>query len=112
MVPSPDGKESTQVLFHAEKGYDGYFDNTHICEHAKRAMDILEKYFPNKNCVLVFDNAQTHSKCPEVSQPALKMPKGPSANFYAEVNQLGLDGKPIYTSDGKIMKEKVQMGNG
>lgn len=109
---SPDGKESTRILFRAGKGRDGYFDNSHICEHAKKAMDLLQKYFPDEDHVLVFDNARTHSKRPDASLSALKMPKGPSANFLVEINQLGADGKPIYAPDGKIMKQKVPMANG
>jgi hypothetical protein len=40
------------------------------------------------------------------------MPKGPSKNFGVEVNLVGEDGKPIYGPDGKILKKKVNMGNG
>lgn len=75
-------------------------------------MALLQKYYPDEDHVLIFDNMTTHLKHPEGSLSALKMPKNPSANFMVEVNDLGPDGKLIYTPDGKYLKKKVRMGNG
>ena len=69
-------------------------------------MELAEKYYPDDDHVFVFDNVKTHLKQPEGSLSALKMPKGPSANFGVEVNIFGDDGKPIYGPDGKILKKK------
>ncbi|KAJ3508503.1 hypothetical protein NLJ89_g5715 [Agrocybe chaxingu] len=109
---SPDGKEDVRILFKAGKTRDGYFDNNRIREHAARAMELLEKYYPDEDHVLVFDNATTHTKQPEGSLSALKMPKGPSENFFVEVNKTHPDGRPVYDTNGKIVKTKVRMGNG
>jgi hypothetical protein len=109
---SPDGKEHVRILFRAGKAREGYFDNENIRQHAAQAMALLQKYYPDEDHILIFDNATTHLKRPEGSLSALKMTKGPSANFKVEVNDLGLDGKPIYTPDGKYVKKKVRMGNG
>lgn len=54
---SPDGKESTRVLFRAGKARDGYFDNTHIRDQTKLAMDIVSKHYSHEDHVFIFDNA-------------------------------------------------------
>jgi hypothetical protein len=57
---SPCGLEEARQLFKAGKNQNGYFTNDNIVEQAERAMDILEKYFPHDDHVLVYDNASTH----------------------------------------------------
>jgi hypothetical protein len=59
---SPDGKEEARVFFKARKNCEGYFTNDEILDQAKKAMDILEKYYPDEDHVLVFYNATTHMK--------------------------------------------------
>lgn len=59
---SPDGKEEARIFFKAGKNGEGYFTNQDILEQAERSMYILEKYYTNKNHILVFDNATTHLK--------------------------------------------------
>jgi hypothetical protein len=59
---SKDGSEMAQILFKAGKGCDGYFTTDNIITHAKQAMDILEKHFPNDDHILIFNNASTHLK--------------------------------------------------
>ena len=109
---SPDGTETARILFRAGKTRDGYFDNENIRQHLALAMGLVEKYYPDEEHVFVFDNASTHLKRPEGSLSALKMPKGPSVNFGVDVNVVGKDGKPVYSPDGKILKKKVNMGDG
>ncbi|KAL4065825.1 hypothetical protein J3A83DRAFT_4360203 [Scleroderma citrinum] len=46
---SPDRHKSTRVLFCAGKSQDGYFSNQKAICHAKKAMAILEKYYPHKD---------------------------------------------------------------
>ena len=49
----------------------------------------LKRYssaYPDEDHVFIFDNAKAHTKRAEGSLSALKMPKGPSANFGVEVN--------------------------
>ena len=43
---------------------------------------------------------------------ATKMPKGPSANFFVEINETDAAGKAVYGPDGKILKRKIPMANG
>lgn len=54
----------------------------------------------------------THVKRADGALSAMKMPKGASPNFGVEVSVVGLDGKPIYAPDGKVLKTKMQMENG
>ena len=112
---SPDGKEQARVLFKAGKARDGYFTNDDIIKQAEKAMDILEKHFPDEDHVLVFDNATTHLKRADGALSARKMPKGiskPETNFGVEVPVTAEDGKPVYGPDGKVLKQKVPMSNG
>lgn len=61
-LQSPDGTETACVLFQASKGHDGYYTNNHIIQHAEKAIEILQKYYPNDDHILVFDNATMHVK--------------------------------------------------
>jgi hypothetical protein len=83
---SPDGSEAAWVLFKAGKNHKGYFTNEDILDQANNAMDILVKHFPNKNHVLVFDNATTHTKQADGALLASKMTKNVSEKFLVEVN--------------------------
>jgi len=109
---SPDGKKSARVLFRAGKAREGYFDNNNILDQVSVAMDIVQESYTDEEHIFVFDNAKTHTKRAEGSLSALKMPKGPSANFMVEVNDLTADGKKQYTPDGSLLKKKVPMSNG
>jgi hypothetical protein len=59
---SPNGAEEAQVLFKAGKNWEGYFTSEDILQQAEKAIDILEKYYPNDDHVLIYDNALTHLK--------------------------------------------------
>ena len=61
-LQSPNGAKTACILFRAGKGQDGYYTNECIIQHAKKAIDILQKYYPNDDHVMVFDNATTHVK--------------------------------------------------
>ena len=61
-LQSPDGIETARVIFKAGKARDGYFTNDDILEQTARAIDIVEKHYPNYEHIFVFDNATTHSK--------------------------------------------------
>ncbi|KAF9035602.1 hypothetical protein BJ165DRAFT_1562433 [Panaeolus papilionaceus] len=109
---SKDGKQSTQVLFRAGKGREGYFDNDDVRAQLRTAMEICKENWPEIDHVFIFDNAKTHTKRAEGALSALKMPKGPSAVFGVDVNDLGEDGKLQYVTDGSILKKRVPMSNG
>jgi hypothetical protein len=112
-LQSPDRKECARVLFRAGKGRDGYFDNEAIRSQASKAMEILKKCYPTEKHVLIFDNAATHRKRADDALSALKMPKGPSSNFFAETNAIDPEtGETLYGIDGSILKNKVRMTNG
>lgn len=108
---SPDGAETARVIFRAGKARDGYFTNDDIVSQAKIAMDILTKHYPDEDHVLIYDNATTHRKRPEDALSALRMTKGPSANFGVEVVQRGANGSPILGADGKPVKTKIRMAD-
>jgi hypothetical protein len=99
-------------LFKAGKNREGYFTSEDILKQTEKAIDILEKYYPNEDHVLVYDNATTHLKRPDGALSARKMPKftsKPESNWLVEVNAIDANGKAIYTPDGKILKTKIQM---
>lgn len=112
---SPDGSEAARVLFKAGKERDGYFTNDEILQQTSKAMDILEKHFPDDNHVFLFDNATTHLKRADDALSARKMPKftpKDGKNWGVEVKMIGEDGKPVHLPNGKFAKTKVQMANG
>ena len=109
---SPDGVEEARVLFKAGKNREGYFTSEDILKQTAKAIDILEKHYPNEDHVLVYDNATTHLKRADGALSARKMPKftsKPESNWLIEVNAVDANGKPIYTPDGKLLKTKIQM---
>jgi hypothetical protein len=61
-LQSPDGNEEAQVLFKAGKNQEGYFTSKDILKQTEKAIDILQKYYPDNDHVLVYDNATTHLK--------------------------------------------------
>jgi hypothetical protein len=112
---SPDGQESAQVVFQAGKVREGYFTNDDIVAQVEHAMEILAKYYPNKDHVFVYNCASTHLKRSKEALSASKMPKNPSKpdmNFGVVINVLSENGKPVYGQDGKFLKQKIRMCNG
>ena len=79
-------------------------------------MDILDKHFPDECHIFVFDNATTHLKHTDDALSACKMSKGPTKpqnpSFGVLRNVVGENGKPRYTPDGNLLKEKVPMSDG
>jgi hypothetical protein len=106
---SPNGQRSVRVVMRPGKGKDGYFTNEEIRAQAKAAMDLLNECYPDEEHVLVYDNATTHLKRPEGSLSARKMPKGPSENFFVEVNLRDENGAQVYSKQGKLVKTSIQM---
>jgi hypothetical protein len=112
---SPDGTETSRVLFKAGKNREGYFTNEDILTHARKAMDILNRYYPHEEHVLVFNNATTHLKRADDALSARKMPKGTSKankNWGVEVTATAANESVLYDSGGKVVKVKVRMGDG
>ncbi|KAF9219380.1 hypothetical protein BS17DRAFT_798160 [Gyrodon lividus] len=96
---SLNGTKEARVLFRCGKGRDDYFTNNNICNHSTSTIDILDKYYSNKDHILVFDNAMTHLKHAEMALSARKMPKFTPKernNWGVKVNQISADGKAIY----------------
>jgi hypothetical protein len=52
-LQSPNGKESTHILFRAGKGHDGYFNNKNIHSQAAHTMVILKEHYPHEDHVLI-----------------------------------------------------------
>jgi hypothetical protein len=107
-------KIAARVLFKAGIDRQGYFDNKSILEQTRTAMDILETERADESHVFVFDNATTHTKRADDALSARKMPKNipKEGNFLVERNKVGPDGKVMYGTDRKALKEKVKMANG
>ncbi|KAG2046448.1 hypothetical protein BDR06DRAFT_899234 [Suillus hirtellus] len=106
---SKDGRESARVLFRVGKAQDGYFTNENIVAHAAKAMEILEKNYPDEHHVLVFDNATTHLKHADDALSARKMPKCTSATWGVSITKKDDDGRPVIGTNGKPVKEKIWM---
>ncbi|KAI0245786.1 hypothetical protein BJV78DRAFT_1158376 [Lactifluus subvellereus] len=110
-LQSPDGSESVAVLFRAGKNQEGYFTNDDILSQFEIAVQLVKKYFLGDDHIFVYDNTTTHLKRDAGALSASKMTKGPSANFFVDVNVTDENGKPVYSPDGKVLKEKCRMGN-
>jgi hypothetical protein len=77
-------------------------------------MDILEKGYPDKEHVLVFDNATTHLKQEEDALLAMKMPKFTpklGKNWGVEVVELDEDCNIVHGADGKVLRTQIRMTN-
>jgi hypothetical protein len=77
-----------------------------------KAIDILAKYYPDEDHILVYDNATTHQKQADGALSAHYMPLNtskPDGNWLVDINAVDGNGKQIYTPDGKFLKTKVQM---
>jgi hypothetical protein len=69
----------------------------------KTAVQLVKKYFPGDDHIFVHDNAfETGCWCTLAS----KMTKGPSENFFIEVNTTDANSKPIYSLDTEFSKKK------
>ena len=111
-LQSPDGTETARVLFKAGKGRDGYYTNERIIQHAEQAIEILQKYYPNDDHVMIFDNATTHVKRADNALSARCMPKNPSCSWGVTVPLKDNNGAIVYNPDGKPQKIKVPMEPG
>ena len=108
---SPDGKECARVVFRAGKGRDGYFSAENIIAQTGKAMDLLEKYYPDSDHTFVFDNAPTHLKRAEDACSARHMPKGVQ-EWGVDMTVIADTGKAVYGPNGKVLKKKVRMADG
>jgi hypothetical protein len=112
---SPDGKVEARRLFRPGKNRDGYFNNADVLEHAQKAMDIVKEYYPDDNHVFLFDNATTHLKRADDALSARSMSKYPThpdkPMFGVDTQVLDSNGKPVYSTCGKIQKQRVRMGD-
>ncbi|KAI5993568.1 hypothetical protein EDD15DRAFT_2167169 [Pisolithus albus] len=109
---SPDGKEGARVLFKAGKARDGYFTNEDVLAQTEKAMDILQKFYPDDDHIFVFDNATTHLKRANDALSARKMPKNPSKTWGIWIDSKDGDGRTVRGADGKVVKEKIRMADG
>ncbi|KAI0364377.1 hypothetical protein BV20DRAFT_956332 [Pilatotrama ljubarskyi] len=112
---SKDGTKSARVVFRSGKNRDGYFTNPDVLAQLTAAMDICIADYPEYRIVFVLDNATTHTKRADDTLSARLMSKGPTRDgnpiFGVDRNVCGADGKLVYKPDGKVLKEKVRMGD-
>jgi hypothetical protein len=109
-----DGLLSAHVELKLGKNCEGYFTNDEVLDQMTSAMDIVEFLFPDDQHVFIFDNATTHAKRADGALSARYMPKGtskPGKNWMISINKHDSDGKLVYGSDGKLVKEKICMGD-
>ena len=107
---------SARLVFRAGKERDGYLTNEEILQQAEDAMDILERWFPDEDHILIYDNSPTHQKRADDALSARKMPKNtpkPGTNWGVE-KKVRVNGKIQYegtTKRGhpKPMTVKVKM---
>ncbi|KZV60498.1 hypothetical protein PENSPDRAFT_593984 [Peniophora sp. CONT] len=102
---------SARLVFRAGKERDGYLTNDDILEQAEKAMDILTRWFPNEDHVLLYDNSTTHLKRADNALSARKMPKKtPKAGVNWGVNvKVRVDGKVQYEGTTKKGRPKPMM---
>jgi hypothetical protein len=104
---SPDygwlkGKDGSRarVLFRCGKKRDGYQTTDNIIAQATKAMDILEKDFPDEVHVLAYDNATIHTARAPTALTTKGMTLNPKKDFVFEVKQ----------SNGLVIKEQMRDG--
>ncbi len=73
--------QDAHVLHRAGKNHNGYQTVEHIIAQATRAMDILDRDYPDERHVFAYDNATIHSARAPDALSAMKMTSGPSHNF-------------------------------
>ena len=105
----PNGTESTCILFKAGKGHNGYYTNELIIQHAKKAIEIVQKYYPDDDHILVFDNVITHVKQAGNALSAQRMPKNPLFAWGVTVPVKDKYSAIAYHPDGKPQITKVPM---
>ncbi|KAF9228309.1 hypothetical protein BS17DRAFT_693021 [Gyrodon lividus] len=108
-LQSPNGNESACILLKAGRGHDGDYTNKLIVQPAERAITILEKYYPNDDHILVFDNATTHIKRADNALSAGHMLKNPSQYWGVTVTVKDIKGAVMHNSDAKPLKKKIPM---
>jgi hypothetical protein len=112
---SPDGKQSVKRLFKPGKNCNGYFSNEDILDQVRKAMDILDKHYPQYEHMFVYDNAPTHLKREDGALSARRMPKNIpklGTNWGVEITMRDpVSGKPVCKPDGKPEKIKIQMSD-
>ncbi|KAF7328082.1 hypothetical protein MKEN_00389500 [Mycena kentingensis (nom. inval.)] len=108
---------SARVCMKPGANRDGYFTNVEVRAQAKVAVELVNELWPDIDHVFVYHNATTHRKRPDGALSALKMPKAPSgsnprfpnANLMGQRIKRGVDGKPMYGPDRKVLREPVPM---
>ncbi|KIK77126.1 hypothetical protein PAXRUDRAFT_167730, partial [Paxillus rubicundulus Ve08.2h10] len=70
---------------------------------------ILEKYYPNDNHILVFNNATTHIKRADDALSTRHMPKNPLQYWGVTVAVKDIKGAVMHDSDVKPLKKKIPM---
>jgi hypothetical protein len=111
-LTSKDGEESTRVIFKAGKNRDGYFTNEEIIAHVTRAMDILERDYPDEDHVFIFDNTTTHLKRADDALAARRMPKWPNKTFGIRRAVRDENGAVVKGADGKVVTKWAPMRDG
>lgn len=58
----PNGVNPARRLMKPGKNREGYNCSVHVIAEASRAMDIVEKHYPNDTHRFIYDNAKNHCK--------------------------------------------------
>ena len=74
----PDRNEEAQVLLKVGKNWEGCFTLEDILKQADKAIDILQKHYPDDSHVLVYDNTTTHLEWVGGTLSAHQIPKSTS----------------------------------
>ncbi|TFK47338.1 hypothetical protein OE88DRAFT_1714535 [Heliocybe sulcata] len=97
--------EGVRITWKPGKNRDGYFTTEDVLEQATRAMDILNKHYPDEDHIFVYDNATTHFARRPDALSACKMPMNPlkDKNFLCEIKNLNTNSKTfICMQDGQF----------
>ncbi|KAI0037719.1 hypothetical protein FA95DRAFT_1506618 [Auriscalpium vulgare] len=112
---SPTGDESTRILFRAGKNREGWWESDDILDHADKAMDILQSHFTFEHHRFIYDNATIHKKRADDALSARHMSKKPTQDgkpFFGVMRSVTDEsGKRVHGPDGKVLKEKIRMGD-
>ncbi|KAH7333732.1 hypothetical protein B0J17DRAFT_631846 [Rhizoctonia solani] len=67
--------KSARVIFRPGSGRDGYFKCNKVVEQLRNAIKIVKDTFPEYTHIFIYDNAPSHTKCPNNAISARRMPK-------------------------------------
>ncbi|KAF8595860.1 hypothetical protein BDV93DRAFT_427219, partial [Ceratobasidium sp. AG-I] len=104
-----DGDSSTaRKILRAGKNRDGYFTNVEVAIQLRKAIELVQREYPEQTHVFVYDNAPSHAKTPVGAVSVKTMTKGAKADLlFNSVDAHGVETQ-VRMEDGRLSDGTVQ----